>query len=74
MIAGRLFVIGLGPGDPRLLTPEADAALDQCRDLFGYGPYLARIAEQAGRTLHASDNREELDRAQAALALAAEGF
>jgi precorrin-3B C17-methyltransferase len=73
MTTGTLFVIGLGPGDPALLTPEAQAALDQCRDLFGYVPYVERLPQRPGRTLHASDNRAELDRARAALALAAEG-
>ena len=72
-MSGRLFVIGLGPGDGALLTPEAQAALDQCSDLFGYRPYIERLPERAGTRRHGSDNREELDRAAAALALAAEG-
>jgi precorrin-3B C17-methyltransferase len=73
MTTGTLFVIGLGPGDPALITPEAQAALDRCTDLFGYFPYVERISERPGRIHHASDNRAELDRARAALALAAEG-
>lgn len=72
-MTGRLFVIGLGPGDLALLTGEAQAALDQCTDLFGYLPYIERLPERPGARRHASDNREELDRARAALALAAEG-
>jgi precorrin-3B C17-methyltransferase len=73
MMAGRLFVIGLGPGDAALVTPEAQAALEQCTDLFGYFPYIERLPERVGTRRHASDNRAELDRASAALALAAEG-
>ncbi|WP_419758445.1 precorrin-3B C(17)-methyltransferase [Acidisoma sp.] len=73
MSGGRLFVIGLGPGDLALLTPEAQAALDHCTDLFGYLPYIERLPERPGTRHHASDNREELDRARAALTLAAEG-
>jgi precorrin-3B C17-methyltransferase len=72
-MTGRLFVIGLGPGDPALLTPEAQAALDQCTDLFGYLPYIERLPERPGTRRHTSDNRAELDRARAALALATEG-
>jgi precorrin-3B C17-methyltransferase len=72
-MTGRLFVIGLGPGDISLLTPEARHALDCCSDVFGYLPYVARIAERRGLTVHASDNGAELDRARSALALAAEG-
>ena len=72
-MTGHLFVIGLGPGDAALLTPEAQAALDRCSDLFGYLPYIERVTERPGLRRHASDNRAELDRAAAALTLAAEG-
>ena len=72
-MTGHLFVIGLGPGDAALLTPEAQAALDRCSDLFGYLPYIERVTGRPGLRRHASDNRAELDRAAAALTLAAEG-
>lgn len=72
-MTGRLTVVGLGPGAPGQVTPEAAEAVAGASDLFGYGPYLARLALGSGQTAHASDNREELDRARAALALAAEG-
>lgn len=70
---GRLDVVGLGPGGPRQLTGEAQAAIAAASDLFGYAPYLARLALAPGQVAHASDNREELARARAALALAADG-
>ncbi|MBX9450653.1 MAG: precorrin-3B C(17)-methyltransferase [Mesorhizobium sp.] len=70
---GRLTVVGLGPGSPRQLTPEAHAAIEASSDLFGYGPYLDRIALLPGQTAHRSDNREEIARASAALELAAGG-
>jgi precorrin-3B C17-methyltransferase len=72
-VTGRLAVVGLGPGPAAQLTPQARAALDAATDLFGYGPYLARLALRADQAAHASDNREELARARAALARAAEG-
>jgi precorrin-3B C17-methyltransferase len=72
-MSGRLWVIGLGPGDAALLTPQAEAALAEACELFGYGPYLARLPVRAGQLRHASDNREELARARAALARADEG-
>jgi len=59
--AGALAVVGLGPGDAALLTPQARALLDAATDAVGYGPYLARLAPRAGLAIHASDNREELD-------------
>ena len=72
-MSGRLFVIGTGPGNPDQMTPEALAAVDQATDVFGYGPYLDRLQLRPGQTRHASDNREELDRAGAALKAAAAG-
>jgi precorrin-3B C17-methyltransferase len=72
-MSGRITVIGLGPGDPRYLTPEADAALTHAAALYGYARYLDRVPVREGQTRHASDNREELDRATAALAHAADG-
>ena len=72
-MSGRLTVVGLGPGGAGQVTPEATAAVAEASDLFGYGPYLARLAPRPGQVAHASDNREELGRARAALALAAAG-
>ena len=72
-MSGQLSVIGLGPGDAALLTPQAAAALAAASDLFGYAPYLARVPKHPGQRRHASDNREELARARAALDCAAAG-
>ena len=72
-MSGSVTVIGLGPGDPRYLTPAAQAALDAAQDLIGYFPYVARVPERPGLTRHASDNRVEVDRARHALELAAAG-
>src|SRR6202167_5488006 len=70
---GRLAVIGLGPGDPRYLTPDAEAALRDAQALYGYAPYLNRVPVCAGQSRHPSDNREEGARAAAALRHAAQG-
>ncbi|MGX7705061.1 precorrin-3B C(17)-methyltransferase [Methylobacterium sp. Gmos1] len=72
-MSGSVTVIGLGPGDPRYLTPAASSALDAAQDLIGYFPYVARVPERPGLTRHASDNRVEVDRARHALELAAAG-
>ena len=72
-VQGWLCIAGLGPGDPQLVTPEVTATLDAATDIVGYIPYVARIAPRAGLTLHASDNRVEMDRARAALQMASEG-
>jgi precorrin-3B C17-methyltransferase len=72
-MSGQLAVVGLGPGDARWLTPEADAALAAADALFGYAPYLERVPARPGQNRHPSDNREEIARARAALELAARG-
>src|SRR5277367_5883023 len=72
-MTGRLAVIGLGPGDPRYLTPEAEDALAAAEALYGYGPYLDRVPVRAGQNRHASNNREERARAATALRHAAQG-
>jgi precorrin-3B C17-methyltransferase len=73
MSGGRLAVVGLGPGDLRYLTPEAEAALAVADVVYGYAPYLHRLAPRSGQRRHASDNREEGARAAAALGDAAQG-
>lgn len=70
---GWLVVAGLGPGASGLVTPEVTAALAAATDVVGYFPYVARVSPRPGMTLHASDNREELDRAALALRLAEAG-
>lgn len=72
-MSGWIAVAGLGPGSDAMVTPEVAAALDQATDVIGYIPYVARVAARPGLTLHASDNRVELDRARHALSLAAQG-
>ena len=72
-MTGWLCIAGLGPGDVQLVTPEATVAIDAASDIVGYIPYVARITPRPGLTLHASDNRVELDRARAALQMASEG-
>ncbi len=72
-MSGRLTVIGLGPGCPGQVTPEAAAAIDAAAFFYGYGPYLDRLALRTNQTRVASDNREEISRAGQALAQAAAG-
>jgi precorrin-3B C17-methyltransferase len=71
---GRLAVVGLGPGPAGLMAPDARAELDRAEDIVGYATYVRLAgAFRADQTLHVSDNREELDRARHAFALAASG-
>jgi len=72
-MSGRLTVVGIGPGNEAWITPAASAAIAGAQDVYGYGPYLNRLLTRPGQTRHATDNREELARAVAALSAAATG-
>lgn len=72
-MTGKLVVVGLGPGNAAQMTPEALAAVAASDDFFGYIPYLDRLSLGPHQRRHASDNREEISRAEQALRLAAEG-
>jgi len=72
-MTGTLYVVGTGPGGGQQMTPEALEAVSKATEFFGYGPYLDRLSLRPDQTRIASDNREELDRAQAALTRAASG-
>ncbi|UWR57035.1 precorrin-3B C(17)-methyltransferase [Phaeobacter inhibens] len=70
---GWVVIAGLGPGNEALVTQEVRDAIDEATDIVGYIPYVKRIAPREGLTLHATDNRVEVDRATHALEMAAEG-
>ena len=72
-MSGTLHVIGTGPGNPDQMTPEALKAVEASTAFFGYFPYIDRLNLKPHQRKIASDNREELSRAKAALDLAASG-
>lgn len=72
--AGRLFVVGLGPGDAAYRAPAATQALLAADAVVGYRLYLDLAADVIGDTpTYESDLGAEEARAAKALALAAEG-
>ncbi|WP_436527324.1 precorrin-2 C(20)-methyltransferase [Actinoplanes sp. HUAS TT8] len=70
---GGVTVVGLGPGAPGWLTPEAREALAEADDLVGYKTYVDRVPVDPRQTRHASDNKVEAERAAFALDLARRG-
>jgi precorrin-2 C20-methyltransferase/precorrin-3B C17-methyltransferase len=69
----QLFVVGLGPGPDRWITPEVSAVLGEVDHVVGYGPYLERLPVRATQQRHATGNTVELERARFALDLALTG-
>lgn len=72
---GWLAVVGLGPGEPQWLLPEARTTIEAADHLVGYQTYLDMVPLELLGTQqrHGSDNRVELERAGLALELAATG-
>ncbi len=73
--SGWLAVVGLGPGNPEWLVPEARDVLSRATDIVGYHTYVDLLPSELrrGPELHTSDNGEELERARYALELAGSG-
>jgi precorrin-2 C20-methyltransferase/precorrin-3B C17-methyltransferase len=71
--AGRVDVVGLGPGGRDWLTPQAAAVLGAADDIVGYAPYVDRVPVNPRQRRHGSDNRVEAQRAEFALDLALRG-
>jgi precorrin-3B C17-methyltransferase len=72
--SGAVYVIGLGPGERRLMTPQAGDVLARCEAIVGYSGYLALIADLAeGKDTFALPLGEEVGRARLALAQARRG-
>jgi precorrin-2 C20-methyltransferase / precorrin-3B C17-methyltransferase len=73
-VAGKLWVVGLGPGDPGLLTPQAGQALRSAEVVLGYSAYLEALQPlQLPGELRGSPIGAEAERAAQALELAAAG-
>ncbi len=70
---GQLIIVGLGPGPQNWVTPAASEAVGEADVVLGYAPYVNRLTPRTGQIFEASDNREELARAERALELAASG-
>lgn len=70
----RLYVVGLGPGDPRFMTGEAVSALEDAEVLCGYPVYveLAQAICPDTPTI-TTPMTQEIERCEAALEKASEG-
>lgn len=73
--AAPLMVVGLGPGDAALLTPQARAALETAACVAGYGLYLDLVPPEllAGKRRISSGMRQERQRCEAAIDAALAG-
>ncbi|NOY12954.1 MAG: cobyric acid synthase, partial [Deltaproteobacteria bacterium] len=73
-MTGKLWVVGLGPGDVLHLTPAARAAIEQADIIAGYKTYLELIPDLIkGKERLSSGMRQEVERCRMALARAEAG-
>ncbi|QIG51241.1 precorrin-3B C(17)-methyltransferase [Nordella sp. HKS 07] len=71
---GTVSLIGLGPGDKAMRSPEASEALRRATDWVGYGLYLDLAQDvRTGQPEHRFPLGAEEDRVRYAIALAREG-
>ncbi|MGB7286776.1 MAG: precorrin-3B C(17)-methyltransferase, partial [Salaquimonas sp.] len=71
---GKLFVVGIGPGQEGWRSPEVSRMIGEASDLVGYSLYLDLISEiSAGKTRHDFDLGKEEDRVRHAMELAGTG-
>ncbi len=71
---GKVWIVGLGPGDTELLTPRALRVLLSANDLVGYTAYLKALKDLGCRGIcHKLPLGAETERARLALDLARQG-
>ncbi len=70
----KIYVVGIGPGDPCFLTPQAQQALEDSRVIVGYKLYIDLLGDLThGKELVSSSMRRETERCKIAVDKALEG-
>ena len=73
-MTGRIYLVGLGPGDRALLTPAALDALTRCDVVVGYDGYLEQVHDLvSGKQVVSLPLGKEMERAGKAAELACAG-
>lgn len=63
-----IYVVGIGPGDSRMITPEALNVIESCGAVAGYTKYIALIEGLVrDKTIYASGMGQELERCRMCL-------
>jgi cobalt-precorrin 5A hydrolase/precorrin-3B C17-methyltransferase len=71
---GRIFLIGLGPGDRKDVTSRALQALAECQAVIGYRRYLEQIEDLLiDKRVIAGELTQERERAEQTVVLAEQG-
>ena len=71
---GKIYVVGLGPGDEEFMTLSAKAALDKSDVIIGYKVYINLIKDRyANKELLTTLMKQEVERCELCLERALKG-
>lgn len=74
MNTGKIYVVGIGPGNDAGMTPQALEAISRADAIVGYGLYIELISRLTpGKEVFSSGMRHEAERCEAALDFAKSG-
>ncbi|MFQ5920482.1 MAG: precorrin-3B C(17)-methyltransferase [Nitrososphaerales archaeon] len=71
---GKLYVVGIGPGYERHMTPRAKQCIEESDTIIGYETYIALIEHLTkGKAVHSYPMTQEVERANQAIEFAESG-
>lgn len=70
----KIYIIGIGPGDPKYMTPQALNAIETSNIIVGYDVYVELIKPLTeGKTVVSTGMKKEVERCQKAVSFAKDG-
>jgi len=64
-MAGKLYVVGVGPGHQDLMTFRAKQVIEESDTIVGYSTYVNLVADLIdGKDIYKYDMTQEVERAQ----------
>lgn len=74
MVTGKISAVGIGPGTPEMITPQAQRKLREAEIIVGYRPYVEQITfALSNQEIVSTGMRSEVERCRRAIELAAAG-
>ena len=74
-MSGKIFIVGIGPGNFLDLTPRAKSAIESAEVIAGYKTYINLISELVeGKKIIANSMMQEIERAELAVQEATKNF
>ena len=71
---GTIFVVGIGPGDEKMMTAQAKEALEECDIIAGYKTYIALVRDNyPDKEFYENGMRGEIERCEKCVEFAKAG-